>query len=276
MCVFGAFFGRRGDTGFSGPVLGASSGVVGFNVAMFLRPVCEVFRANLPCTGLGCSAALAALLAVGGLHYTKPSRGVSPACRSLMSCNSPRLVARRCAPCASAEPHVVQFPPFGGQAMRALRKRGASCRAIPPIGGGEAATHSGVVPKVQTTSAKNVENGVSWARWTTFWAHRCLARCTCSRVSPLFRASTRYVARELLDTHVNPSTCTWAEPPTHISSASRAGERAQQVIGPTCAVTGSRVTTTTTRSNVARNSPEDVSGFEIGSLIFRGFQAVCE
>ena len=30
------------------------------------------------------------LAAVGVLHYTKPSRGVSPACRSLMSCNSPR------------------------------------------------------------------------------------------------------------------------------------------------------------------------------------------
>lgn len=29
----------------------------------------------------------------GVLHYTKPSGGVSPACRSLMSCNSPRLVA---------------------------------------------------------------------------------------------------------------------------------------------------------------------------------------
>ena len=73
-----------------------------------------------------------------------------------------------------SEPHVVQFP---------------------PIGGGEAATHSGVVPKVQTTSVKNAENGLSWARWSTFWAHRCLARCMCSRVSPLFRVSTRYVTR---------------------------------------------------------------------------------
>ena len=35
---FGAFFGRRGVVGFSGPVLGVSSGVVGFIVAMFLRP----------------------------------------------------------------------------------------------------------------------------------------------------------------------------------------------------------------------------------------------
>ena len=142
MRVFGAVFGRRGVAGFTGPMLGASRGVVGFNVAMFLCPVREVFRANLPCTGLGCSAALAALLAVGGLHYTKPSRGVSPACRSL-------------------------------------------CRAIPPIGGGEAATHSGVVPKVQTTSVKNGENGVLWARWSTFWAHRCLARCMCSAHEPL-------------------------------------------------------------------------------------------
>ena len=32
---------------------------------------------------------------VGVLHYTKPSGGVSPACRSLMLCNSPRLVALR-------------------------------------------------------------------------------------------------------------------------------------------------------------------------------------
>ena len=53
----------------------------------------------------------------------------------------------------------------------------------------------------------------------------------------------------------------------------RAGYKAHvQVIGPTCAVTGPRVTTATTRSNVARHSPEDVSVFEIGSLIFRGFE----
>ena len=34
-------------------------------------------------------------VAVGVLHYTKPSGGVSPACRSIMSCNSPRLAALR-------------------------------------------------------------------------------------------------------------------------------------------------------------------------------------
>ena len=69
-----------------------------------------------------------------------------------------------------SEPHVVQFPPFGGD---------------------EAATHSSMVPKVQSTSAKTGENGLSWARWSTFWEHRCLARCMCSQVSPLFRVPTR-------------------------------------------------------------------------------------
>ena len=37
MSVFSAVYGRRGDGGFSGPVLGASSGVVGFSVAMVSR-----------------------------------------------------------------------------------------------------------------------------------------------------------------------------------------------------------------------------------------------
>ena len=37
MGVFSVFFGRRGDTGFSSPLLGASSGVVGFNVATLSR-----------------------------------------------------------------------------------------------------------------------------------------------------------------------------------------------------------------------------------------------
>ena len=51
MGVFGAFFGRRGDAGFSGALLWVSSGVVGFNVAMFLRPVREIFRPARPDVG---------------------------------------------------------------------------------------------------------------------------------------------------------------------------------------------------------------------------------
>ena len=51
MGVFGAFFGRKGVVGFSGPVLGVSSGVVGFIVAMFLRPVRDICRPARPDVG---------------------------------------------------------------------------------------------------------------------------------------------------------------------------------------------------------------------------------
>jgi len=44
MGVFGASSGCRGDAGFTGPLLGASSGVVGFNVATLSRLVREKVR----------------------------------------------------------------------------------------------------------------------------------------------------------------------------------------------------------------------------------------
>ena len=48
MGVFGAVFGHRGDAGFNGPLLEASSGAVGFNVAMSLHPVRDIFRPAWP------------------------------------------------------------------------------------------------------------------------------------------------------------------------------------------------------------------------------------
>ena len=51
MGVFGAVFGCRGDGGFSGPLLWVCSGGVGFNVAMFLRPVHDIFRPARPDVG---------------------------------------------------------------------------------------------------------------------------------------------------------------------------------------------------------------------------------
>ena len=51
MSVFGTVFGRKGVVGFSGSVLGACSGVVGFNVAMFLRPVRDICRPARPDVG---------------------------------------------------------------------------------------------------------------------------------------------------------------------------------------------------------------------------------
>ena len=44
MGVFSAVFGCRGDVGFNGPLLGVSSGVVGFNVATLSRLVREKVR----------------------------------------------------------------------------------------------------------------------------------------------------------------------------------------------------------------------------------------
>ena len=48
MGVFGAVFVRRGDAGFRGPLLGASSGVVGFNVAALSCLVREKVRPAWP------------------------------------------------------------------------------------------------------------------------------------------------------------------------------------------------------------------------------------
>ena len=53
MSVFGTVFGRRGVLGFSGPLLGACSGVVGFIVAMFLRAVRGICRPARPDVGAG-------------------------------------------------------------------------------------------------------------------------------------------------------------------------------------------------------------------------------
>ena len=64
MGVFGAVLGRRGVVGFSGALLRASSGVVGFNVAMFLRAVREICRPASP--GVGASAKKFSLQAKNG------------------------------------------------------------------------------------------------------------------------------------------------------------------------------------------------------------------
>lgn len=68
---------------------------------------------------------------------------------------------------------------------------------IPPFGGGEVTVRGGKAPKLQTTSVKNIENGVLRLRWSAFWAQRCLAW----RVG---RTRTAEYARQPLGTHVNP------------------------------------------------------------------------
>ena len=64
MGVCGAVCGCSGDAGFSGAVLGASRGVVGFNVAMFARAVREVLHPARP--GVCVSAKRFALQAQNG------------------------------------------------------------------------------------------------------------------------------------------------------------------------------------------------------------------
>ena len=49
MGVFGAVRRRSGDGSFNVPLLRVCSGVGGFDVAMFLRPVRDVFRPARPC-----------------------------------------------------------------------------------------------------------------------------------------------------------------------------------------------------------------------------------
>ena len=56
------------------------------------------------------------------------------------------------------------------------------------FGGGEVAVSGSAVPKVQTTSVKNAENGLLLARWSAFWAQRRLVGC-------VVRARTRCCER---------------------------------------------------------------------------------
>ena len=67
---------------------------------------------------------------------------------------------------------IGAIPPFGG-ALDVGRARPCTSHSVipPPFGGGEVTVRdgevtvrSGVAPKVQTTSAKNADNGVSWTR----------------------------------------------------------------------------------------------------------------
>ena len=95
MSVFGAVFGRKGDGGFSGPVLGACSGVVGFNVTMFLRAVRDICRPARP--DVGASAKKFALRAHNGQKLAfdgalgKYFRGpaVVGSCRASLLCRVP-------------------------------------------------------------------------------------------------------------------------------------------------------------------------------------------
>ena len=77
----------------------------------------------------------------------------------------------------SNEPTTTRLHHYAGRYwLAACRRRVAALMVqFPPFGGGEAASQAGVVPTVQTTSVNNVDNGVLWAKWSAFWAQRCLS-----------------------------------------------------------------------------------------------------
>ena len=65
----------------------------------------------------------------------------------------------------------------GSFAAEASPRRAPNGAIPPPFGGGEAGSQTGVVPKVQSTSANNGKNGVLWAKWSAFWAQLCRTWC---------------------------------------------------------------------------------------------------
>ena len=93
----------------------------------------------------------------------------------------PRLVTPSTWAELDRAPLTAQFPPFGGGEVE-VRDGEVTVR------GGEVTVQGGEAPKVQTTSAKNADNGVSWARWSTLWAK--LSRTWC-----VVRTRTRYCVR---------------------------------------------------------------------------------
>ena len=102
---------------------------------------------------------------------------------------------------------MVQFPPFASGEV-AVRDGSVAVRD------GEVAVRGGEAPKVQTTSATNADNGVLWARWSTFWAK--LSRTWC-----VVRTRTRYCVRSPAISHANPLFRVWAGLPTLVLAGPR-------------------------------------------------------
>ena len=183
MGVFGAVFGCSGDAGFSGSLLGVSSGVVGFNASALSRRVREKV---LPAWSDGGSER----------DNVRPARSRWP--KFGVFALAGRVFSRRCrwrgcAGRASSRQLALcrSWMRCGalqggcGWGFCAMRSPLAACRrrvggldgVIPPCGG-EATSRGGVAAKVQTHWAKNAENrlfevngSALWRIWRV-WTHR--------------------------------------------------------------------------------------------------------
>ena len=89
---------------------------------------------------------------------------------------SHRLRALRPGPIAVGS-SAPSMPEAVGVLQQKLRRGAPLMVQFPPFGGGEAGSQTGVVPKVQSTSANNGKNGVLWAKWSAFWAQLCRTWC---------------------------------------------------------------------------------------------------
>ena len=142
-----------------------------------------------------------------------------------------------------------------------------------------------MAPKVQTTSVKNAENGLLWARWSAFWAKQCRTWCVVrTRTSehtryPLIRTQTPQHASgrrcpragHRVNVRVIGPTCASKGPGHHLSCPDAQQVARTRISGQRAESVGARVTTATNRSNFARNSHKSVSNYEYRSLELQRF-----
>ena len=134
----------------------------------------ELFRAKRPCTGLGGDAAHFGLAAMGVLHYMTPFCGVSPACRTPVSCNSPDWWHE--AYISAAEPSLGWRHSPRLVAMTP-RLEGCGRQSAAPLG-------------------ENSQMTMVLVEWVCVLAGSVSVVVRCSYVNPLLRAVTRSIARE--------------------------------------------------------------------------------
>ena len=119
--------------------------------------------------------------------------------------------------------------------LSACRRRVAALMLqFPPFGGGEVAVRGGVAPTVQTSSTKNADNGLSWARQSALWPQRCPAWCVA-------RTRTRDIARKPAIPCLGGAAHARISGPTLALAGPGADQRAHvRGVGPTCELAGPR------------------------------------
>ena len=179
MGVFGAVFGRKGDGGFSGPLLGACSGDGGFMLACISG-----------CRGvIGCKVATGGVLRAKKfalLDHNTPNSAFLRLLGEFFRGNAAGGAAlgelcRANWPCAGLGYSAARFRLAAVGGLRhAKLPNGVSelwMASFPPIGGGDLAVFGGVVAKLQTHSVKRVQIRLFRLNGSTIWRNRSLSWC---------------------------------------------------------------------------------------------------